>query len=526
MANAQRDDGGWPKGLSGVPLLADAFVCGAAAPGARDAASRGCLRRGRVGRLPGGGAREYTRLGADARAVPAPCAGAPGPKVIAARAEEGGRRMLAKEQNALITLTGKGTPGGEMMRRYWNPVALSEELKDDVPRAVRVMGEDLVLFRDPEGRPALIGRRCPHRGVDLAYGRVEHGGLRCLYHGWLMGGDGRCLQQPGEPAGSRFADKIRHVAYPCREAGGLILAYLGPGAPPRLPSLPFLACPPERVWATKIYHACNYLQANEGNIDPQHLSFLHVVMSMRSALDPGLNDLIAGDAAPTIEVEETPYGHRIFTARKAGPDTNYVRITNFVMPNCSAFDGVPLVDPRSPDHRPNLGYQVHWHVPIDDAQHWKYTVLYRYDGPVDRTFQETVLFGELDRTYRSPRNAENFYLQSREEMTAETFAGLGKNFYDHDLFAVESQGTIMDRSEEHLGTTDRPVILMRRQLLKAVEDVQAGRDPLFVEREGDADAAAELVVRSEELPASVDPRGDWWRAAARGEHAGAPVPGE
>jgi nitrite reductase/ring-hydroxylating ferredoxin subunit len=423
--------------------------------------------------------------------------------------------MLSKAQNDLITLTGPGTPGGEMMRRYWNPVALSKELEADTPLATRVLGEDLVLFRDAQGQPNLIGRFCPHRGVDLSYGRVEKGGLRCLYHGWLMAGSGRCLEQPGEPSGSRFKDKIHHTAYPCREAGGLILAYLGPREAPRLPQFPFFSCRPEQVWCTKMYHACNYLQANEGNIDPQHLSFLHVVPSAQDAILPALDTLISSDVAPRIEPEETPYGIRVFTTRKSGPDANYVRVTNFIMPNCSAFDGVPLVNPRTEPFRPNLGYQVHWHVPIDDCEHWKYTVIYRYDGPVDRAYMEGELFRDLEGTYRSPRNAQNRYLQDRAEMKRTTYAGLGRNFFDHDLFAVESQGRTMDRSNEHLGTTDRPVILMRKQLLQAVEDVRRGRDPLFVERSDRGNALVDLVVRSEQISAAVEIRGDWWRKSPR-----------
>ena len=424
--------------------------------------------------------------------------------------------MLSKDQNDLITLTGPETPGGEMMRRYWHPVALSEELLDDVPLPVTIFGEELVLFRDSAGQPQLIGRYCPHRSVDLSFGRVETNGLRCLYHGWLLAGNGRCLQQPGEPAGSTFKDKIRHTAYPCREGGGLILTYMGPGESPRLPNFPFLSCRPEQVFATKIHQACNYLQANEGNIDPQHLSFLHVVQSMRSQLVPDLNDLIAGDASPAIDVEETAYGHRIFTVRRTGAESKYVRITNFIMPNAAAFDGLPPINPKTEQFRPNLGYQVHWHVPIGDAEHWKYTIIYRYEGSLDKQVMRTVFFGDLDDTYHSPRTRQNRYLQSRQEIRSnETYAGLGKNFYDHDTFAVETQGRIMDRSNEHLGMTDRPVILMRKQLLKAVDDVRSGKDPLFVERNKNVDAAAEIVVRSDTMPASVDVFGDWWRAKSK-----------
>ena len=233
-----------------------------------------------------------------------------------------------------------------------------------------------------------------------------------------------------------------------------------------------------------------------------------------NSLDPQINDLIAGDVASQLDIEETAYGYRIFAICKVGLDKKLVRITKFIMPNSSAFDGVPLFNLRKDTYQPNLGYQIHWHVPIDDGSHWKYTVLYRYAGPIDQEFVANVFFGELDKHYRSPRNAQNRYLQDRQEMKTTTFAGVGRNFYDQDLLAVETQGRIMDRSHEHLGTTDRPIILMRRQLLKAVEDVRQGRDPLFVEREGQPDALCDLIVRANTLPASIDARDGWWRAGA------------
>src|SRR5438309_3303455 len=150
--------------------------------------------------------------------------------------------MLTKEDNELVTRIGPGTPGGDLMRRYWQPAALAEELPiDGAPIPVRLMGEDLVLFRDQSGQPGLLGIHCSHRGADLSYGRIEDGGLRCLYHGWLYGVTGQCLEQPGEPAGSTFHERVRHTAYPCVEAGGLILTYMGPGAPPLLPAYDFLA---------------------------------------------------------------------------------------------------------------------------------------------------------------------------------------------------------------------------------------------------------------------------------------------
>jgi phthalate 4,5-dioxygenase oxygenase subunit len=419
--------------------------------------------------------------------------------------------MLSKENNELLTLTGPGSAGGDLLRRYWQPVALSEELGTDEPLAVRVMSEDLVLYRGESGKPCLVGRRCPHRGVDLSYGRVEDGGLRCLYHGWLLAGDGNCLDQPGEPEGSSYKDRIKHKAYPCREAGGLILAYLGPGEPPRLPRFPFFVAPQERSWVTKIHHDCNYLQGNEGNIDPQHLSYLHRFLDPRQSVDARVNSLLIRDPSPRLDVEETPYGFRLFAARSAGPDQSYIRMTNFIMPNCSAFDGSPLVDPRTGKSRENLGYQLHWHVPIDDVTHWKYTILYAHEIAIDLDWIEKTVFADV-KDYRLARNHANRYLQDRAEMKRMSFAGLGQSFWAHDKFATEAQGPIADRSAEHLGTTDKPTMLMRRQMLQAIDDIKAGRKPLFVEHDARENALADLMVLSKVVPNTTDALSGWWRA--------------
>ncbi|HUB95366.1 MAG TPA: Rieske 2Fe-2S domain-containing protein, partial [Stellaceae bacterium] len=302
--------------------------------------------------------------------------------------------MLTREENERLIRAAKGTPGGELLRRYWQPVALEEELPPGAPpRPVRVMGEDLVLFRDGSGRVGLMGLHCSHRKADLSYGRVEKDGLRCVYHGWLYGVDGRCLQQPGEPAGSSLKDEIRHLAYPCREVPGLILAYLGPGEPPALPPFPFYSAPRDHVWTKKFYHECNYLQGNEGNIDPQHLSFLHRVETGSSA---GRADLLEADVAPTIVVTETAWGLRIDTVRETGPDERYVRTGNFIMPNLASFVGGPLVPPNVEPPEANTGFSINWHVPIDDGTHWKFAIAYRSTGPVDAALQERMTCQGLD----------------------------------------------------------------------------------------------------------------------------------
>ena len=416
--------------------------------------------------------------------------------------------VLTKEQNRLVTETDPQTPGGELMRRYWQPAALSEELGAD-PLPVRVLGEDLVLFRDAAGKPALVERQCPHRLADLSYGFLDRGTLRCIYHGWLFDGTGRCLEQPGEPADSTYKERVRLTAYPCFESNGIILTYMGSGEAPPVPALPFLTAPPESVWVTKAMHDCNYLQASEGNVDPQHLSFLHRTFA---ANDPHLADvqrLIAVDVAPEIELEETPFGFRICAMRNTAAG-RYVRITNFIMPNNSAFQGTPVVDPAVERIDDNSAYQMHWHVPIDNESHWKYQIYYRLDGPVDKPFLQRILAAE-DEPYNRRRRASNRYLQDRAEQGTRSLAGMGYNFQDQDRYATESQGRILDRSREHLAATDKGVALMRKYLLRAIEDVATGKDPVAVTRDAAENPFADMVVIGKEVATGTDVSTLWKR---------------
>src|SRR5512135_36921 len=161
--------------------------------------------------------------------------------------------MITVEKNQLLTQTGSRATCGELLRHYWQPVALSEELPPGgAPRTVKILGEELALFRDDQGRPGLLGLHCSHRGTDLSYGRVEDGGLRCLYHGWLYDIHGRVLEQPGEPGGGAQRDAICHLAYPCKEAGGIVFTYMGPGDPPLLPNYEFLNMPESQRAVTKV----------------------------------------------------------------------------------------------------------------------------------------------------------------------------------------------------------------------------------------------------------------------------------
>jgi len=434
--------------------------------------------------------------------------------------------MLTREQNDLLTRTGPGTPGGDLLRRYWQPVALAEEMPEGAPpKALTILGEPLVLFRNGRGELGLMQRQCPHRGADLSFGRIEAAGLRCIYHGWVLDPAGRCVEMPTDPPQSPAKERVRHVAYPCREAAGLILAYMGPGEAPPLPLLPAFLAPPERVWSYKFFHECNYLQGSEGNVDPQHLSFLHRMVTPGAAQDERSREvdaLIAADVTPSIDIEETAYGLRLYAVRNTGPGEKYVRVTNFIMPNAAAFDGGPVHDPARVRPRPNVGYQMHWHVPIDDVSHWKFALVHSHDSPVDAEFQDRIIGRRtVTEPYNSPRRRDNGYLQDREEMRARTYAGLGFSFQEQDRFAVESQGPVADRTREHLGASDRGVVAMRRQMLKAIEDIRAGRDPLMASRTPAANPLAEMCVVSETVPLDRDKRAVWRDFLKQREHASA-----
>jgi phthalate 4,5-dioxygenase len=410
--------------------------------------------------------------------------------------------MISAEENNLLTQIGPETPCGGLLRRYWQPVALTEELPEGgAPVKVKILSEELVLFRDDQKRPGLLGLHCSHRGTDLSYGRVEDGGLRCLYHGWLYDVAGRCLEQPGESGGGEHRDAIRHPAYPCTEAGGVIFAYMGPGAPPLLPNYDFLTAPEEYRTVVKIFHNCSYLQGNEGNIDPVHLSFLHQYLSeaqvARQRIVPGSNAtdnaLLGNDIAPTIEVEIKDFGLRIYTLRNAGPDKRYLRVTNFVMPNLAAFGGSTVGD----------GYAVHWHVPIDDTHHWKYIFMFSRSKALDDELRNKSR-AELTPDYRLTRNAGNRFQQDRASMKTQTFTGMGINFQAHDAFATESQGPVQDRTNEHPVSSDKAIIAARKLLLNAIKDVREGRQPQHVIRDASSNRFSHLVVHSELVPAAAD----------------------
>jgi phenylpropionate dioxygenase-like ring-hydroxylating dioxygenase large terminal subunit len=417
--------------------------------------------------------------------------------------------MLSQEENDLITQTSPGTPGGDFLRRYWHPVALSEELPPDAPLPVKIMSEDLVLFRDAHGRLGLLGLHCAHRRADLSYGRIENGGLRCLYHGWLYDRHGRCLEQPCEPPEKRFCEKVHQTAYPCEEHAGIVFAYLGPGEPPLFPAYEPFRAPPGHVLVTKIFHECNYFQANEGNLDPSHVSYLHRQGNVPQNLKRPVEGtggklplaLYEADMAPHIDAEETAYGIRIFSTRSVEGNRTFFRVTNFILPNKATIPG-----PMSGD-----GYNLYWHVPIDDTHHWRYDIVFRRSAPMEQKDIErnSEILDELTDDYRPKRNKANRYLQDRESMKTWSFSGMGRIFNVQDTAIVEGSGSIVDRTREFLGPSDRAIILARRQVLKAIRDLQTGREVPHVIRSARENRFPDLTVISEVITDGGDWRIHW-----------------
>ena len=352
--------------------------------------------------------------------------------------------MLSAEQNELMTRTGPATGAGALMRRYWQPAALADELAGNRPvRPVRLLGEDLVLFRDEAGRHGLIGRACPHRGTDLAFGRLEDGGLRCAFHGWLFDVAGRCLETPAEPDGSPLCRNVRQTAYPVVERSGILFAYLGPGEPPAFPRFDCFEAPATHTFAFKGLIECNWLQSLEVGIDPVHTSFLHRFFhdedaatgygklfrdhSIGSSLP--MTRIMREHPRPCIELEPTDYGMRVITLRRISDADTHVRVTNLVFPNA-------FVIPMSSEMT-----ITQWHVPVDDVRHYWYAIFTSFGAPVDKDEmrrQRLALYELPD--YAPRKNRHNGYGFDPHEQMHETFTGMGADINVHDQWACDRWG--------------------------------------------------------------------------------------
>ena len=354
---------------------------------------------------------------------------------------------------------GPGTPMGELLRRYWHPIGMAADATD-TPRQVRVLGEDLILFRDKRGRPGLVYPHCAHRGTSLFYGKVEEEGIRCCYHGWLFDVQGHCLNQPCEPEGGRSRDRVRQPWYPVQELYGLIWAYMGP--PARKPVLPRYECL-EVLAEGEFIEAddssiggggpqvieCNWLQHYENLVDPFHVVILHASFSgtqfvEQMAVMPEVTWELAEHGVRTISIRKLPDGRTLRRISEAGLPTLRV----IPSPKLSRFERVE-----------SLG----WVLPIDDHRFRIYVV-----GRVREK-------GELSRM-RTRMNGKLW-----EEMTEAEHQK-----YPNDVEAMVSQGVIAKHSEEHLATSDRGIVMLRRLLQRQVDAVKDGGDPLGVSFDPDA----------------------------------------
>jgi phenylpropionate dioxygenase-like ring-hydroxylating dioxygenase large terminal subunit len=375
--------------------------------------------------------------------------------------------MLSKQENDLLTQVDRDKPMGQMLRRYWIPALLSEEIpeSDCPPVRVRLLGEDLVAFRDTQGRIGLLDEHCSHRGTSLFYGRNEECGLRCIYHGWKYDVEGNVLDTPAEPAGSQLKNKVHHTAYSCVEAGGMIFTYMGPtDRKPVFPTYVWLGVPQNQIYIAKSLLECNYLQALDGDCDSSHLNYLHRIFNP----DGKHSFLRYEDQAPKFEIDEMDFGFRVAAIRKVGPDRHYVRLSHFVMP----FIGCVPVG-REIDGKLD-GFKAVYQVPADDHNTWRYDFFFKWSKPMTREDSSKRDFVGPD--YRKLRNSRNNYLQDRDIQKMVNFTGI-EEFLNQDACATESMGTIVDRTKEHLGVSDSYVIQVRRFLLKSVRDLQAGKTP-------------------------------------------------
>jgi phenylpropionate dioxygenase-like ring-hydroxylating dioxygenase large terminal subunit len=468
---------------------------------------------------------------------------------------------MRASDNERLTRIGPGTPCGNLLRHYWQPVALLDEFDPAIdPRMaqrpmkpVRVMGEDFVLFRDDHGAFGLLDRACPHRGADLAFARHEGDGLRCPFHGWKFDATGRCLDTPGEPEGSRHCERVRARRYPVHVAGGVIFAWLGgadeggtlPGmpegacTPPPFPAFDCFAAPSTHVFAYKGLWHCNWLQAFEVGIDPAHTSFLHRFLD-DEPLDAVADNRagkqfrsasagsVAGERWPMTRVmrefhrpdiahEPRPWGMQITTLRPMtgaagaqGEALTHVRVTHAIFPHTFV---IPLSETLT---------ITQMHLPVDDTHTYWYAFFTSFDAPVDKhAMREQRARHIPPPDYVPLKGRRNDWGFDADEQRTRTFLGMGEDDINvHDQWAVESMGAIQDRTREHLGTTDRVIIANRRMLRDAIDRVERGEQAPY-----GADPALAPQMLGPDTVDGIAPTqawDAWWREQVRAKRVGAP----
>ncbi len=391
---------------------------------------------------------------------------------------------FTKEENETLTRVGPGTPMGELLRRYWWPVSFSNDLKDK-PTLIRLLGEDLVLYRERDGSLGVMDSKCPHRRANLCLGHINPKGLRCRYHGWLFDKEGTLLETPGEPEGSKLKDKIKQTAYLAQELGGVIFAYMGPQPAPLLPRYHILVSEGERRSYIQSFNDCNFLQCVENGIDPFHVSFLHA--------DVWADMSHAPEKVWFEEMETGCIYKAVRNGRKPG-EFNY-RDHPVVMPGI-VFGGDGNVSfGGEPEKGALPAASARWSVPIDDTHTMNMRVFFRPSGQ-----KQTRNELRKDPGKATPIQPYGEYRSGTHELGY----SMASEIAEEDATVLDSIGPISDRENENLSLIDGGIIMLRNMFLQEVEAVKAGRDPKGTVR--DAKENELLIVRGTYRWISADER--------------------
>ena len=384
--------------------------------------------------------------------------------------------MLSAVENDLLCRVEGDAPMGRLMRRHWIPACLSEEVaeRDGTPVRLRLLGEDLVAFRDTEGRLGVLDEHCPHRRASLALGRNEACGLRCLYHGWKIDVEGNVVDRPSESHEAVLAKKVTHKTYPCREAGSFVWVWMGPPDEMREFEPPAWAPSPDiRTSVVKMHVGCNWAQVLEGAIDSAHSSSLHSTDMVPAQVErAGATDKEwlrpSTDRAPRLQVQRTDFGFRYVAIRRPIKDAgthDYLRITLFVAPF------TVLIPPN------NLYSLSILNIPLDDTNTMFYFIAWSEGEGIDqdewRKFCGAQVGVDLDANFHRTRTRENNYLQDRQAMKLGSHTGI-EGIPNQDIAMWETMGPIADRSRERLGASDVAIVQFRRIMVDAARKVRDG----------------------------------------------------
>jgi phthalate 4,5-dioxygenase oxygenase subunit len=450
------------------------------------------------------------------------------------------------QQNELLTRITSGTPCGQLLRQYWQPAALVDEfnpaldprMEKRAVKAVKLLGQDLVLFKDASGAWGLLDRDCAHRGADLSFGRLESlaqgGGLRCAFHGWKFASDGRCLETPAEPAGSKLCEHIKQRSYPVIEKSGVLFAWLGDegSTPPPFPAFDCFTAPATHSFAFKGLWNANWLQAFEVGIDLAHPSFLQRFFPDEPLDEIGKNaagkksrgasaGAIDGEQWPMtrimrefaqseISFKNKPWGMQLIALRPMTDQRTHVRVTNAIFP---ATFVVTLSETMT---------ITQMHVPVDDTHTYWYSFFTSFAGPLDRQSMRAQgqQFISLPDYIPKAGRHNNWGFNADEQLTTPYPALDDEDTHVHDQWAVESMGAIQDRTREHLAASDKVIMANRRVLLKAIATVRAGGTP-----PGVADAAVAAQRAGPDTVDGIAPAAGWaawWQQAAQARRDAAP----